>query len=272
MKTCLFSVLSFSVLWIGPGLLAAQEKPAAPQPPMKLVPTPGRFDLKVTSGDREKSFTHPAKAVSEISRALSRLKRTKDGEAPVFEAVFTLNDQAFTFSDPEAALEACKALTNTMRDLPKLKMGLGDLGTIPEVKAEDIPAPAAGTPKSQAAAVAEVKRRIQMALQKQLGGGRGGYGGRPSMPNPATIQRTIQQEVEKARAEGLLPPLNNTPAAGGGFAGGDPREARKEAIVQSLALVLGKASSTGKAEAPADAKEKPEAKPEEKVEAKPEEK
>jgi hypothetical protein len=282
MKPILFFCVSLGLLWNRnyPTLGADEDPPkAAPtkqvptkqvptkQVPTKQVPQPGRFEISVTSGDKVKSFPHPAKALTEISRAVARAKQAKEGEAPAFEAALTLNDQMFTFSDPEAALDACKALSTAMRDLPKLRMGLGDLGEIPEAKPETQPQPPGTTKqptgaKSNAAAMAEVRRRINLALQRQMvGSGRGSYGIR--MPNPATMQQTINQELEKARQEGLLPANASAANVGAGFAGGDPKEAKKEAIVQTLAFAFGRADSTGKAEdQPAEPK-KPDAKPEE---------
>src|SRR5690606_2656969 len=140
----------------------------------------------------------------------------------------------------EAAQEACKALANAMRELPKLRMGLGDLGEIPEVKPEDKPQPMAtptGKPMgkiSPAAARQIVRQRINAAIQqKMIGTGSGGASIR--IPNPATMQQVVQQEVDRARREGLLP-AGNTPGGNVGNAGAfatDPREARKEAIVQT---------------------------------------
>lgn len=262
MKTLLLSTVSLGLLLMMDRPAARAEDEAPNAAPMKQVPTPGRLEIEVTAGERVKSFTHPSKALSEIGRALSRAKRAKEGEEPAFEAALTLNDQLFTFSDPEAALEACKALALAMRDLPKLKMGLGDLGDIPEVKPEDQPQPGAPTntkpmgARSRAAAMAEVRRRINLALQRQmLGAGTGGVTIR--IPNQAMMQQTIKQELEKARREGLLP--DNTTAANLG--GGDPREARKEAIVQTLAFTLGQADSASKADEKADAEKTDEDKP-----------
>lgn len=262
MRTFLLSSLALSLmLTVAPSLALAQGDAPKGTPkavPMKQVPTKGVFEIKVSSGEREHTYSHPSKALTDINRAVSRAKRAKEGEEPFFQADLTLNDQVFTFSDPEAAFGACRTLTNAMKELPKMRMGLGDLGGIPEMKKEDKPAAPSGqpmTPKSRAAAVAEVRRRINMALRKQLGGS--GRSGRPSMPNPLTMQRTIQQEIEKARQEGLLPSGNQPNNPGGGFAGGDPREAKKEAIVQTLALVLGQADSVGKAgEKPKDVESK----------------
>ncbi len=248
MKTMLRCGLGLSLLLVAtPPAVHAQDaaKPEAKPIPMKQVPTPGRFEMEVSSGEHKRTYSHPSKAISEIARAVGRAKRAKEGEAPAFEAAITLNDQQFTFSDPAAALEVCKALTAAMRDLPKLRMGLGDLGEIPEVKPEEAQAAAANqqaAAKTKAAAMMEVRRRIQMALRKQMMGG--GRSRRPRMPNPLTMQRTIAQEIQKAQQEGLLP----SGAAAGGFGGGDPIEAKKEAIVQNLAFVLGQADSTGRAE------------------------
>lgn len=247
MKTFLFAALSLSLLTTGlHAPLFAQD--AAQTKADKQVPTPGRFEIHVASGDREKSFEHPSKALSEIGRALSRARRAREGEEPTFEAALTLNEQRFTFNAPEAALEACKDLGLAMRELAKLRMGLGDLGEIPEVKSDEQPQAANPMPKGQskAARVAEVRRRIQIALRKQMTGGRPGRP--PKRLNPLAVRKTIQKEIEKARQEGLLPSGTNPANAGGGFAAGDPREARKEAIVQALALTLGQADSVGKAE------------------------
>lgn len=242
MKTLLPAALTLCLCFSANSPTVSAQDDAAKAVPMKQVPTPGRFEIQVTSGDREKTFSHPSKALSEIGRAVSRAKRAKEGEEPIFEAVLTLNDQTFTFNDPEGALEACKGVIGAMRDLPKLKMGLGDLGEIPEVEADQQPAVnPMPKGKSKAAAVAEVRRRIQIAMRKQMAG-------RPTIPNPLTMQKIVQQEVEKARKEGLLPSAaNNRVQVPDGFAI-DPREARKEVIVQTLALSLAQADSVGNAE------------------------
>lgn len=271
MRTFLLSSLTIGLmLAVAPSpVLAEDEAPKAA--PKKQVPTEGVFEIQVASGEREHTYSHPSKALSEIGRAVSRAKRAKEGEAPAFEAVLTLNDQVYTFSDPEAAFDACRTLVNAMRELPKMRMGLGDLGEIPEVKKEDLaaasPTNQPKAPRSRAAAEAEVRRRINIALQRQMAGG--GRSGRPSIPNPLSMQRTIQQEIEKARKEGLLPSGTQPNNPGGGFTGGDPREAKKEAIVQTLGLVLGQADSVGKAgEKPKDT-EAQETKPAESKEEKP---
>ncbi len=62
------------------------------------------------------------------------------------------------------------------------------------------------------------------------------------------MQRVIDQEIAKARQEGLLPANGNAANAGAGFAGGDPREAKKEAIVQTLAFAFSKADATAAGE------------------------
>ena len=251
MKTSTFRWLMTGLVLLGITLPSwADEEPAAKEPPKKeapKVPDKGKFEIEVTSGERAKTFDHPSQALSEIARAVARAKRAKDGETPLFEAVMTLNEQVFKFSDPEAAQEACKAVTTALRELPKLRMGLGDLGEIPDVNPED----ANPTGRTKAQAVAEVRRRIQVALRQQLSGGT--RSGRPTMPTPQTMQRIVAQEVDKARQEGLLPPDSNA----GGFGGGDPREAKKEAIVQTLALAFSKADSADSAgEQPTE--EKPE--------------
>ncbi len=236
---------------VDPFKTAGKKQPPLKQAPVKYVPQPGRFEIKVTMGDKVKSFPHPAKALSEIIRAVGRAKKAKEGDAPAFEAALTLNDQVFTFGNPEAALEACKTLSTAMRSLPKLKMGLGDLGEIPAVKPED---QAAAGPMGQAKQIAGmmvVRQRIQVALQRQMGSRRGRYG-IPQAPNPAAMQQIIAQEIQKAQAEGLLPAA---PMGNAGFAGGDPREAQKESIVQTLAFAFCKADSVGKPESkPAETK------------------
>jgi hypothetical protein len=138
-------------------------------------------------------------------------------------------------------------------------MGLGDLGEIPEVKPEEQPAAAgnADQPKaaiSPAAAQAEVRRRINQALQRQMiGTGSGGASIR--IPNAQSVQNVVNQELDRARREGLLPANGTAANPGGGFAGGDPREAHKETIVQTLAFTFSRADSTSKAdEKPAEGK------------------
>jgi hypothetical protein len=253
----LFNISLAMLLSINGGPIHGQDDTpkAAPakQAPVKQIPQPGKLEITVTSGDKEKSYTHPAKALPDINRALSRAKRAKEGEEPIFETAITLNEQLFTFSDPEAALEACKGLAAAMRDLPKLRMGLGDLGEIPEVKPEEQPAAAGNSdqPKpalSPAAAQAEVRRRINAALQRQMIG-------TGSIPNAQSVQNVVNQELERARREGLLPANGTAANPGGGFAGGDPREAHKETIVQTLAFTFSRADSTSKTdEKPADDK------------------
>ncbi len=177
MKPLLFCCLSLPMILMGgkSAMAQAEEAPkeAPKAAPAKQVPNPGRLEIQVTSGEKVKTFDHPSKATKEISQAVTRDKRAKEGEEPVFEAVMTLNDQTFTFTEPERALEACKALTNAMRELPRLKMGLGDLGEIPEPAPDTQPMPnAQGTkptpPKNQAAAMAIVRQRINLALQRQM--------------------------------------------------------------------------------------------------------
>jgi hypothetical protein len=244
MKTLLVAGCSLGLL-MGSCSAFAQDEEAPKPPPAKQGPDPGHLEIVVTSGEKVKTFEHPSKAIKDISQAVTRQKRAKEGEEPLFEAQMTLNDQRFTFTDPTEALEACKALTNAMRELPRLKMGLGDLGEIPEAAAE-VPTQQPGTttkpmgPRNQAAAMAEVRRRINLALQRQVvGTGSGGISIR--YPSPAQMQQTINQEIEKARQEGLLPANTNAANVGAGFPGGDPREAKKEAIVQTLAFAFAKA-------------------------------
>jgi hypothetical protein len=259
MKPLLLCFLSIGLLFV-PGVSAQVQEEEAPKPaPAKTGPDPGKLEIQVTSGDKSKTYEHPSKAISDISRAVTRAKRAKEGEALVFESAIHLNEQVFTFTDPEAALEACKALSTAMRELPKLKMGLGDLGAIPEAKPEETnPMPNATgnrpmAPRNQAAAMQEVRRRINIALQRQMVGSGGGI----RYPTPQQMQQTINAEVEKARAEGLLPANTNAANAANAFAG-DPREAKKEAIVQTLAFAF------SKADAPEEPAENAAPKPEEK--------
>lgn len=247
MKTLLLGCLSVGLILLPGSWTLGQEEDAPKAAPAKTGPDPGNLEIQVTSAGKSKSYEHPSKALMDIARAAARIKKAKEGDDISFEAAIHLNDQVFTFTDPEAAQEACKALTTAMRELPKLKMGLGDLGAIPEAAAETTPMPNATgnrptAPKNQAAAMAEVRRRINVALQQQLvGTGRGGVSIR--YPTPQQMQQTINAEIEKARAEGLLPANANAANAGTGVTGGDPREARKEAIVQTLAFAFGKADT-----------------------------
>lgn len=245
MKTILLCCLSAGMLFLFESRAYCQEEAAPKAAPAKTGPDPGKLEIQVTSGDKSKTYEHPSKAMTDISRAVSRAKKAKEGEEPAFEAAIHLNDQVFTFTEPDAALEACKSLSLAMRELPKLKMGLGDLGAIPEAAAEANPMPNGTTrpaaPKNQAAAMAEVRRRINNALQQQIvGTGRGGVS--INYPTPQRMQQTINAEIEKARQEGLLPANTNPTNVGAGLLGGDPRETKKEAIVQTLALAFGKAN------------------------------
>ncbi len=254
MKTLLFFAVMFG-LALSADLSPVWAQDEAPQAaPMKQAPTPGKLEIQITSDDKTESFDHPGKAIRDLGRAISRAKRAKEGEEPAFEAVFTLNDQVFTFGDPEAALGAAKALITALRELPRLRMGLGDLDEIPELKLEDQQEqqqqPAANQkPKGQisrAAAIAEVRRRINVALQRQMFVPNTGGGVSLRIPSQAMMQQVVKQEVDKARREGLLPD-NTTPAQLGKGLGTDPREARKDAIVQMLAAAFSHADSTGKA-------------------------
>jgi hypothetical protein len=263
MKTILFGCLSVGLLFLPGSLTLGQEEEAPKAAPAKTGPDPGKLEIQVTSGDKSKTYEHPSKALTDISRAAARAKKAKEGEEPAFQAEIHLNEQVFTFTDPEAAQEACKALSTAMRELPKLKMGLGDLGAIPEAAAaETTPMPNATgnrpmAPKNQAAATAEVRRRINAALQRQLVG-TGGGGVSIRYPTPQQMQQTINAEIEKARAEGLLPANASAANAGAGLNVGDPREAKKEALVQTLAFAFAKADG---AEQPAEeAAPKPEEK------------
>lgn len=235
MKTILLCCLSVGLLFLPGSLAWGQEEEAPKAVPAKQGPDPGKLEIHVTSGEKSKTYEHPSKAMSDIARAASRAKKAKEGEEQVFEAAFHVNDQVFTFSDPEAAQEACKALSSAMRELPRLRMGLGDLGEIPETAPETEPMPNGTTkpmgPISPAAAKAEVRRRINLALRRQIVG----TGLTIRYPSPAQVQQTINAEVEKARQEGLLPAAGNV--------GGDPREAKKEAIVQTLAFAFSKADA-----------------------------
>jgi hypothetical protein len=79
--------------------------------------------------------------------------------------------------------------------------------------------------------------------------------GTGSIPNAQSVQNVVNQELERARREGLLPANGTAANPGGGFAGGDPREAHKETIVQTLAFTFSRADSTSKTdEKPADDK------------------
>ncbi len=221
-------------------------------------PNKGSLEITVSVDDREKTYDSPIRAVTELRRAESKYKRLKSGESMTFACVIDLNETKYEFNEPEAAREACQALTMATRRLSAIRKGLGDVGSIPEFdekaaeEAQDSDMPQV----SPAQAAAIVRQRINMALyQQMMPRGNSGRPSQPTPPNPQTIQRIIAQEVQKARDEGLLPSAD---AGVNPLQAGDPVENEMEAVTQMLSYVFRKSEAPGKKSDDAEGDEKPE--------------
>lgn len=236
----LFGVFLFLAAPLIHGQDAEKPSPDAKKTPVKKGPNRGTFECTITAGDKTKTFDTPSKAMTEARRSVSRQKRSKDGVD--FTASLKLNGTEYTFSDPKSAMDACSALLQANRRLLKLRMGLGDIGDIPAFDPAKVPG------ADSAKNAAEVRRRIQAALQKSSGGG-GGAGGyrRPAPPNPQAIQRTIATELQKARDEGLLPKALTLE---------ERIAAEKEAVIQMLAAAFSKADGNEASAEGGEAKKK----------------
>ncbi len=219
---------------------------SAADPPEKKGPNKGTLEITVNIDDREKSYDSPIRAMTELRRAESKFQRLKSGESMTFSCIVNLNETEYEFNEPPAAREACQALMMASRRLSAIRKGLGDVGTIPEydAEAEKNPDDADATPQvSPAQAIAIVRQRINIALYQQLMPRNSGNGGRPSQPSPPSpqqIQSIINQEVQKAQNEGLLPSSNT---ALNPLQAGDPVENEMEAVKQMLSYVFSKSES-----------------------------
>jgi hypothetical protein len=261
----LAALLMFLACAVG-GAMAADEPAAgvAGEKP-KQGPNAGQFEIAITTDGETRTYDAPSKAIASLRRAVSQQKRTREGETPDFTAVITLNGTAYEFTDATDAQSACQSVTLATRQLATIRMGLGDIGPLPQLD----PQLAAQTAQQDmkptpAQAMMIVRQRIMLAMMNanSSSSGGGGFGGRPrrpSMPNPLRMQQRLnqitQQEIQKARDEGLLP---SGPAA----VQGDPIEHQKEAVVQMLAMAFSKADPVD----PAAAKDQPATKEEAKQE------
>lgn len=228
--------------------VAGDAEKEAGKPAVKQGPQKGLLEIRVETGKTDKTYTIPGKAMPTIARTAALQKRRPDDVA--FRATITLNEEAWEFRSAEDAKVACMALIEASRRLPRVRLGLGDLDKLPDAAAITV---AANTVNPRV----EVQRRIQEALQKQMQPRPGAT--RPPMPNPLTIQRTINEVVKKAREEGLI--TDKGPATGVNL-----QAVEKDAV----AMLLGKAFSTGTPTEPGAKEEEPAKKPAEPAGEKPE--
>jgi hypothetical protein len=229
------------------GAALAADEPAAglPDAKEKQGPNEGQFEITISTDGDTKTYDAPGKAVSLLRRAVSAQKRAPEGEEPLFSAVITLNGTGYEFTDAAAAQYACQVVTQAARQLSAIRMGLGDIGPLPEIDpelaAEKLQEGMKPTP---AQAMMIVRQRIMAAMNQEMAqsllpSGRGGSA-QVRVPDPRQMQamqqrmnQIAQQEIQKAQAEGLLP-------AGPVAVQGDPVANQKEAVIQMLALAFSK--------------------------------
>lgn len=178
---------------------AAEEKPEAkPEKPEPRKAGKGSkkkdddsISIEVTLEGKTETFDTPAKAGPIFKKAQLQQKKAKDKDAFEFEAIITLDKNKRKFTDPAQAQEVAQLLTEAMKDLKRVGATFADVGEIPDAPTQLIGGATKWDPKKIAEGQAEVQKRI-VAAARQAG----------AQANLQQIQRT---EIEKARAEGIIP-------------------------------------------------------------------
>jgi len=205
----------------------AETKPGDTEPSPKATPKSSKkpsskealeetpITVKVSIDDKEDEFDSLARAIPAVRKAASQEKRGKDDF--VFSAEIAFGKNRRTFRNAARTQEALLALQDAVRDLKRVKSNLEELGPIPDAEPETD----SFDQKKLADGQAEVRRRINEAVQRQ-------FRGRPA--SPQQMQQIVNQELQKAQQEGLIPAAaaNPQPTA----TAGNP-EAQRAAVLEA---------------------------------------
>lgn len=229
----------------------AEEKPAKPEPKTKAKPSKKKDDenvsIEIKFDGKEETFENPAKATPLFKKVLTQSKLPKRGkdkdkekEGVDFEATITIEKNRRKFTDPALAQEAAQALIEATKDLKRVNASFADLGDIPDAPSAGLGGPVKWDQKKIAEGQAEVTRRI--AAARQAAGAMG------------NAQQIAQQEIEKARQEGIIPAQGEGQAPARPMLTGN-EEARRKTMLE---WVKGRLQETyGKGTSVADETEKP---------------
>lgn len=232
--------------------VAAAAEPGQPGSPAAL--DEGHFHAAITVAEETEEFTTPSKALAELRTAAGKLRRSGDAEAP-FKAVLDVNGGKHAFSKPADAQAAVQGVLAAMSRARKAGIGFGELGKVDLSLAEEgelDPVKRAQLKEEQLKALGDqqkklqaqqlVQYRIQLAISNELRRSRG-------IPNPIRMQQIAQEEINKARAEGLLPDASSLAGINT-----DPAALARQAELTSIRQQLAAAFRAGKA---ADQPDKP---------------
>ncbi|MCC7421345.1 MAG: hypothetical protein IT428_13760 [Planctomycetaceae bacterium] len=215
----------------------AEEKPEKPEPKKAGKGSKKKDDdsvsIEVTLEGKTETFDTPAKAGPIFKKALLQSKRAKDKDAFEFEAIITLDKNKRKFTDPAQAQEVAQTLTELMKDLKRVGATFADVGDIP-----DAPTLLVGATKWDAKKIAEGQAEVQkriVAAARQAGA-------------QANLQQIQRAEIEKARAEGLIPQEGEGQPAAKPKLTGNEEERRKtmvEFVKGQLQETYGKGENVG---------------------------
>ena len=228
---------------------AAEAPSAEPQPGDadgdEAAPSTGApvFVATIITGNRSREFDSPARAMSELQRAVWLSRRARQDELE-FRAVLAVNGVEHEFSSPDQARVACQAVIEALRRLTKVRAALEDIGSIPI--AEQPASDRDGRPSDQPAASQEqalrtIRQRVNEALRQEVRSNQG------RLPDQERWQQILAEQMDRARQDGLVG--QDVPALAA-----EPQpatvalEARKHAEIEAVRHMLARAFSTASRE------------------------
>jgi hypothetical protein len=201
------------------------------------------FVATIITGNRSREFDSPARAMSELQRAVWLNRRARQDELD-FQAVLTINGVEHEFSSPDEARAACHAVIEALRRLTKVRATLEDIGSIPAAKPstsdrDDSPSERPSASREQA--LLTIRQRVNEALRQEVRRNQG------RLPDQERWQQILAEQMDRARRDGLVGHDAPAPAA-------EPQpatvalEARKHAEIVSVRHMLARAFSTASRE------------------------
>lgn len=201
------------------------------------------FVATIITGNRSRDFDSPARAMSELQRAVWLNRRARQADLD-FRAVLTVNGVEHDFTSPEEARAACHAVIEALRRLTKVRAALEDVGRIPVPERpgnDEDDSPSERPAAAQEQALLTIRQRVNEALRQEVRRNQG------RLPDQERWQQILAEQMDRARRDGLV--NNDAPALAT-----EPQpaavalEARKLAEIESVRHMLSRAFSTASRE------------------------
>lgn len=208
---------------------------------------PPSFAATIVTGNRTRQFDSPARAMSELHRAVWLMRRSGQEDSLIFEAVLTVNGVEHEFSSPDQARAACGAVVDALQRLARVRAGLNDVGMIPAAEQRE------GSSRDETSerptdaprqATLSVRQRVNQALDQEVP--------RPQsrVPEQKQRQQIVAPQTSRAPREALaaddaaadgMPAVHSDASTSPGAA----LEARRQAEIDAVRRMLARAFSAG---------------------------